>query len=67
MIEEGRVWQHTKTGSNYMIVGICRLEATGAAGVLYTLNTVEDSTVWARDRAEFLDGRFVHIKNYHST
>ena len=67
MIKEGQVWQHTKSGSNYMIVGDCRLEATGEEGVLYTLNTVEDSTVWARDRTEFLDGRFVLIENYHST
>ena len=54
----GEVWRHVKTETDYLITGFCRLEATGAEGVLYIAVRGRDTTVWARDRGEFMDGRF---------
>ncbi|MDE2233783.1 MAG: hypothetical protein KGJ90_06815 [Patescibacteria group bacterium] len=55
----GTRWLHVKSGREYTITGSCRLESTGCAAYLY----MDDSGVtWARDKDEFLDGRFQQIK-----
>jgi hypothetical protein len=47
-------WRHRKTGYVYLVVGGCRIEATGDAGVLYARAGI----VHCRPVDEFLDGRF---------
>jgi hypothetical protein len=60
MNSKGTIWLHLKSGKKYVIIGMCRLEATNAPAYLYT--SIEDeSVVWARDMDEFLDGRFENI------
>ena len=55
---QSSVWRHNKTNHRYVIVGECRLEHSNAPAFLYTRIDVPDGIVWARDRDEFLDGRF---------
>ena len=55
----GTVWRHKKTGKAYTIMGTCRLEATNVPAFLY--RSMETGIVWAREMAEFLDGRFEKI------
>ena len=51
----GSQWLHIKSQKRYMIVGTCRLESTNSPAYLY----LDDAgIVWARDKDEFLDGRF---------
>ena len=60
--EVGTVWRHRSSGHLYTVVGICQLEATWRPAVLYVwLNNpdaVQPEGPIARDREEFLDGRF---------
>ncbi len=57
----GSLWRHTKSGHNYVVLGACQLEATNRPAVLYRSIDDVKGLVWARDEAEFCDGRFVHI------
>ena len=58
----GTVWRHRASGHLYAVVGVCQLEATWRPAVLYVrLNNpdaVQPEGPIARDRDEFLDGRF---------
>lgn len=55
----GSIWRHLATGGIYIVTGACQIECTNRPGVLYRALTVEmDGPQWARDRDEFLDGRF---------
>ncbi|MEO0678848.1 MAG: DUF1653 domain-containing protein [Pseudomonadota bacterium] len=56
-VPTGSVWRHVKSGGRYMVIGYCWLEATAQPAVLYARDEPE-SEIWARDAAEFLDGRF---------
>lgn len=56
----GTMWLHVKTGHLYIVVGECWLEATNAPAVLYHRAGGVGPT-WARDREEFLDGRFAQV------
>ena len=59
----GTLWRHIKSGGVYLTVGSCRLEKTGQPAVLYRHPEPENSTVWARDMDEFLDGRFERVNS----
>lgn len=54
-------WKHERSGYTYIIVGVCRLEATNRPAYLYTQIEQPDGIVWARDMDEFLDGRFMPL------
>lgn len=55
----GSLWTHLKTAHIYVVVGECQLEATNKPAVLYRqVNHPDGGKVWARDLAEFMDGRF---------
>ena len=51
----GTNWRHIKSGGMYTVLGMCRLEHNGCPACLYQ---GLDGVVWARDKDEFLDGRF---------
>lgn len=53
---KGSAWRHVKSDHIYVIVGECRLEATGKPAFLYSAPGWD--IPWARDKDEFLDGRF---------
>lgn len=61
---QGSLWTHRKTGGVYMVMGMCMLEASWRPAVLYRrARTAYDGVALvgpmiARDRAEFMDGRF---------
>jgi len=53
-------FRHEKTGGSYEFLGLCIIEATWTAGVIYrAVGAGEDSII--RPAAEFFDGRFVVI------
>jgi len=55
----GSLWTHRKTAHIYVVIGECQLEATNRPAVLYRqINHPDGGKLWARDRDEFLDGRF---------
>lgn len=61
----GSQWTHLKSGQDYVVTGLCLIEADLTMGVLYRAETVSgkyaDSTKnpqWCRPASEFLDGRF---------
>jgi hypothetical protein len=54
-------WRHKKTHQVYIIVGQCRLEKTGQAAFLYVRDADAGGTPWAREKEEFLDGRFEQL------
>lgn len=56
----GTLWLHLKTNHLYVVVGDCLIEATCRPAVLYTLVGGGGPT-WARDRDEFMDGRFAEV------
>lgn len=61
-IAAGQFWTHIKTGGTYFITGFCILESTNKDAVLYINETADDGvTPWARDKEEFLDGRFERL------
>lgn len=51
----GSQWLHVKSEKRYTIIGTCRLEKENAPAYLYK---GDDGVVWAREKDEFLDGRF---------
>jgi hypothetical protein len=53
-------WQHVKSGGAYAVTGYAMLEATTRPAICYA-HTGPEQPIWARDAAEFLDGRFVQI------
>jgi len=57
------LWKHVKTQQIYVVVGHCLLEATNEPAVLYS-HVNGDGDVWARQRLEFCDGRFLQIEAY---
>jgi hypothetical protein len=55
----GSIWEHEKSGHTYVVLGLCRIEATNTPAVLYTQAGADgDAITWARPVAQFLDGRF---------
>ncbi len=54
----GTFWVHKKSERLYEITGECRIEATYTEAYLYTDT---HGVMWARPKAEFLDGRFEQI------
>lgn len=56
----GTLWLHLKTNHLYVVVGHCQLEATNRRAVLYH-RVGGDGPTWAREEAEFLDGRFAEV------
>jgi hypothetical protein len=59
----GSIWKHLKTGGVYIVTGACQFEVSNRPGVLYVAVTVAmDGPQWARDREEFLDGRFELVR-----
>lgn len=59
-VEQGQTWQHIKRGTAYDVLGIAELQAgqpqhEKAALVIYR---GDDGKLWARNSAEFTDGRF---------
>ncbi len=56
-------YKHVKTGGIYTIEGECRLEATNRPAILYR---GKDGVLWARDKEEFFDGRFIPIPTQES-
>lgn len=61
----GTVWKHVKSGTDYLIAGECRLEATGEPAYLY--KRMDGIILWARDKEEFLDGRFEKLPDVPNT
>lgn len=55
-------WRHAKTHHDYIIIGECRLESTSAPAYLYVRADDPAGIPWAREKDEFLDGRFVRMK-----
>ena len=45
---QGQIWQHSKSGGTYSIIGHCILESTNRPAVLYA-STIGDGKTWARD------------------
>lgn len=68
---EGSIWRHEKTGHYYVVLGLCRIEASDEAAVRYkrtlppprALNQPQRAMTahWIRPLAEFMDGRFTEI------
>jgi hypothetical protein len=69
-IEIGEKWKHVKSGGEYEIVGVGRLQVKNedldmAECVIY--KSLQDSgeykagCIWVRPMNDFLDGRFVKI------
>jgi hypothetical protein len=54
-------WRHMKTNHVYFIVGQCRIEALNEAAFLYVRDDDRSGIPWAREKTEFLDGRFVRL------
>ena len=54
----GSLWLHMKSKKYYTVLGLCQLEATNRPAVLYAPIDGHNRRPWARDMAEFLDGRF---------
>lgn len=54
------LFKHEKTGHIYTLLTMCVMESTGRVGILYqrSVNGVPQGPIWARDAAEFYDGRF---------
>jgi len=54
------VWLHKKTGREYVVEGVCTLEHSNKPAYLYRSYQEggDDGVLWARDKEEFLDGRF---------
>ncbi len=50
----GTMLRHYK-GGLYTVTGLCRIEATGATGVLYQPMQGSEQVTWMRPFAEFLD------------
>lgn len=59
---EGTIWKHLKTGHHYVIVGECMLEENWKVAVLYRRVDGTSMRPIARDKEEFFDGRFIHVK-----
>lgn len=57
---EGSRWRHIKSGREYEIICICRIEHNFAPAYLYK---GECGTLWVREMDEFLDGRFERIED----
>ena len=57
----GKLYCHLKSGHIYVVTGECLLEATAKPGVLYRRVNLPDAPLWARDKDEFLDGRFAPV------
>lgn len=63
----GSYWKHLKSGHTYVVTGECRLERENIPAVLYrrVRNLHEGAegsdVVWAREKTEFLDGRFERL------
>lgn len=55
-------WRHVKTGNIYTVVGACRLEHSNSPAYLYMDKA---GIIWARDKDEFLDGRFEPLDNHY--
>lgn len=55
----GQLYRHVKSGGVYIVTGFCVIEATNRPGILYRKVNAGYDVTWVRDRAEFLDGRFV--------
>lgn len=53
-LEPGTTLRHYK-GGLYRVVGLCRIEATLKAGVLYQACQGDEDVVWMRPLAEFGD------------
>lgn len=65
-IEIGQMWYHSKTMTTCRITGFCILEATLKPAILYTdgdHDSFGELLVYARDKQEFLDGRFKLIES----
>ncbi len=61
-IEVGDFWRHKESGNVYRVTGFCMLEKSFDLAVLYIEETaIDESLPWARDKQEFLDGRFEKI------
>lgn len=54
----GSLWTHLKSARLYIVVGECQIESTNEPGVLYRGLNEPNGKLWARSKAEFLDGRF---------
>ncbi|KQM36051.1 MazG-like family protein [Sphingomonas sp. Leaf10] len=59
-VAEGQRWRHLKRGTEYEVLGVAELQASrpqheNAALVVYR---GADGKIWARNSAEFTDGRF---------
>lgn len=57
----GSVWKHIKTGNLYIVIGECQMEAEWEPGVLYIRSDGNSERPIARNRSQFLDGRFQQI------
>lgn len=61
-VEVGSRWRHNKCGSEYVVIGTGRLQATGPLDcepvVIYRAH---DGACWVRPVSEFLDGRFTML------
>lgn len=53
-LKAGDMLRHYK-GGLYQVVGICRIEATLEAGVLYKARQGDEAIIWMRPLAEFHD------------
>lgn len=52
-------YRHVKTNGVYVVMAIGRLESDLTEVVVY--QSVENGSVWVRNKSEFEDGRFVRI------
>jgi hypothetical protein len=58
----GDVWQHLKSGHNYVIVCVAKLESRPHHRVVVYRDVEFDrAEPWVRSLAEFMDGRFVNV------
>lgn len=57
------VYLHIKSGREYVLLYIGRLEADQRKCVVYaSAGHVEDPVIWVREYNEFFDGRFVKVR-----
>lgn len=61
-----RHYRHVKRGTTYAVIGYAELQAAQPApeGAELAVYVGEDGKLWAREAAEFHDGRFEHVPTH---